>query len=129
MSFLWLWSPNIGVVLLINPSIYIEIGIIPLLLRDQNVNTSNLMHVLRYPAISKSVISLSILTNKTFWHPFIIIYVFNCNLVFNHFFVISIFSFVNTHLFTYLLAYLLTYFTYLLKDWLTYSGGTDRPDG
>ena len=67
------------------------IGIIPLLLMDNNVNTSNLKHLLCYPAISKSVVSLSILTNITFWHPFVTIYVFSFNLVFNHFFVISYF--------------------------------------
>ena len=49
-----------------------QIGVIPLSLRDHNVNTSNLMHVLRYPAISKSVIFLSILSNITFWHPLVI---------------------------------------------------------
>ena len=59
-----------------------QIGIIPLLLRDHNVNTSNMMHVLCYTAISKSVISLSILTNTIFL-TFLIF-----NLVFNHFFVI-----------------------------------------
>ena len=77
-----------------------QIGVIPLFLSDPNVNTSNLMHVLCYPAISKSVISLSILTNITFCHSFVIIYIFNFNLVFNHFFVIIIFSVANTHLVT-----------------------------
>ena len=43
-----------------------QIGIIPLLLRDHNVNTSNMMHVLCYPAVSKGVMSLSILINITF---------------------------------------------------------------
>ena len=59
-----------------------QIGIIPLLLRDHNVNTSNMMHVLCYTAISKSVIALSIFTNTIFL-TFLIF-----NLVFNHFFVI-----------------------------------------
>ena len=58
------------------------------------------MHVLCYPAISKSDRSSSISTNIAFWHPFLTIYVFNFNLVFNHFLVIFIFSLANTRLLT-----------------------------
>ena len=58
------------------------------------------MHVLCCPVISKSDRSSSISTNIAFWHPFLTIYVFNFNLVLNHFLVIFIFSLANTHLLT-----------------------------
>ena len=83
-----------------------EIGFFPLLLRDHNTSTSNLMHVFCYGDISENVISLAILTNITFLHPSVVIYVFNFSLVFNHLFVIF-HIFFGKYTLMYLLPYLL----------------------